>query len=377
VAATPDRTAYLPTLDGWRGVAILMVVIGHGVKPSYCSALPQPEWCKYALLGGYGVALFFALSGFLITTRLLGEHERNGHISLRAFYVRRAFRILPAALALLLVLSMLGMLRVLPIARAEIISAALFFRNYVPLFMGDDGHGFYTALFWSLAVEEHFYLLWPLLLILSLRRGVAGRVAIGLALTIAVWRRLEGNFLWLQHALDLPQYQFYFRTDTRLDALLWGCTLALLLRDARTRAAIKRLLNPGLWWVLPVLYVVGIALEWRGVLWHTLLAPPMIVGTMLYPAAWPGRVLEWGPLRWVGRISYSLYLWHALVMPQVAAAVAWPVLQRLPVNVVLAFLLAAGSYYLLEKPMISWGRGLVDRRAKIPYNSGLQTRSLW
>ncbi len=374
MAATPDRSAYLPTLDGWRGVAILMVVLGHAVKPAYCSAVPESGWCKYALLGGHGVALFFALSGFLITARLLEEYARNGDISLRAFYVRRAFRILPAAFALLGALSLLGIAGVLPIAPLEIVSSALFFRNYVPLFMSDAGHGFYTALFWSLAVEEHFYLLWPLLLILSLRRGWAGRVAVGLAIGIAIWRRLEGRFLWVQHALDLPQYQFYFRTDTRLDALLWGCTLALLLRDANTRAAIQRLLKPAIWWMLPALYAVGIALEWRGVLWHTVLAPPMIVGTMLYPAALPGRVLEWAPLRWVGRISYSLYLWHALVMPQVAAAVAWPRLQSLPFNVLLAFLLAAGSYYLVEKPMITRGRGLVDRRAEIRYNSGLQLR---
>ena len=373
MAATPDRAAYLPTLDGWRGIAILMVVMGHAVKPQFCSVVPEPGWCRFALLGGHGVALFFALSGFLITSRLIGEYERNGRISLRAFYVRRAFRILPAAFTLLLVLSALGAAGVLPIAPQEIVSSALFFRNYIPLFLSDGGHGFYTALFWSLAIEEHFYLIWPLLLIISLRRGVSGRVAVGLAIVIAVWRRLEGNYLWLQRALDLPQYQFYFRTDTRLDALLWGCTLALLLRDARTRVLVKRALKPAIWVLLPALYIAGIALEWRGVLWHTLLAPPLIVGTMLYPHAPAGRVLELAPLRWVGRISYSLYLWHALVMPQVAGAVAWPVMQSLPLNVPVAFILAAGSYYLVEKPMISWGRRLVDRRAQIRYNSRLQS----
>lgn len=373
MAATPDRTAYLPTLDGWRGIAILMVVLGHAVKPPYCSAVPEPGWCKYVLLGGHGVALFFALSGFLITARLLDEYERNGGISLRGFYRRRVFRILPAAFTLLVVLSILGLLGVLPIAPIEIISSAFFFRNYVPLFLGEAGHGFYTALFWSLAVEEHFYLLWPLLLVVSLQRGVAGRVAIGLAIAIAVWRRLEGNYRWLEHALDLPQYQFYFRTDTRLDALLWGCTLALLLRDARVRDLLQRALKPRLWIVLPAVYVMGIGLEWRGVLWHTLIAPLMIVGTMLYPGAMPGRVLEWAPLRWVGRISYSLYLWHALVMPQVAGAMAWPAAQRLPVNVVLAFLLASASYYLVEKPMIMVGRRPVDRSPESGYNSRLQS----
>lgn len=376
MAATPDRASYLPTLDGWRGVAILMVVLGHAVKPAYCSAAPEAGWCRYVLLGGHGVALFFALSGFLITARLLAEYERNGGISLRGFYLRRLFRILPAAFALLAVLTMLGWAGVLPIAPIEIISSALFFRNYVPLFLGDTGHGFYTALFWSLAIEEHFYLVWPLLLIVSLRRGVAARVAIGLALAIAVWRRLEGNYLWLQNALDLPQYQFYFRTDTRLDALLWGCTLALLLREAGTRATIKRLLKPAFWVLLPVAYLLGIALAWRGVLWHTLLAPPMIAGTMLYPPAAAGRVLEWAPLRWVGRISYSLYLWHALVMPQVAAAVAWPALQSLPWNVPIAFALAAGSYYLVEKPMILVGRRQVDGKGLSGYNSGLQKQSM-
>ena len=372
MAATPDRTAYLPTLDGWRGIAILMVVIGHAVKPPYCTGESSAGWCRYVLLGGHGVALFFALSGFLITSRLLDEYDRRGGISLRGFYVRRAFRILPAAFGVLCVLSILGVLGVLPIAPIEIISSLFFFRNYVPLFIGDDGHGFYTALFWSLAVEEHFYLMWPLLLSVSLRRGVAGRVAIGLAIAIAAWRRLDGHYRWVEHALEVPHYMFYVRTDIRLDALLWGCTLALLLRDPAIAPIIKRLLKPPVWALLLVAYAAGIALEWRGVLWHTLLAPPMIVGTMLYADALPGRVLELRPLRWIGRISYSLYLWHPIVMPQIATAVVWPVLQSLPINLFVAFGLASLSYYLIEKPLISVGRRLVDRKPISGYNSGLQ-----
>jgi peptidoglycan/LPS O-acetylase OafA/YrhL len=172
---------------------------------------------------------------------------------------------------------------------------------------------------------------------------------------------LEGHYFWVHNALDLPQYQFNFRTDTRLDALLWGCTLALLLRDARAASMVKRLLTPRVWLVLPLLYATGIALEWKGVLWHTLLAPPMIVGTLLHAQSLPGRVLEWTPLRWVGRISYSLYLWHPLVMPQIGAAVVWSRVQSLPINVGLAFLLGSVSYYLVEKPMIAFGRRLVDR----------------
>jgi peptidoglycan/LPS O-acetylase OafA/YrhL len=354
----------LPTLDGWRGVAILMVVLAHAVKPPYCTGEASAEWCRYALLGGHGVALFFALSGFLITTRLLDEYHARGGISLRAFYIRRAFRILPAAFTVLFVFSVLGALNILPIAPIEILSSLLFFRNYVPIFLTDAGHGFYTALFWSLAVEEHFYIIWPLLLVLSIKRGWSVRLAIGAAIAVAIWRRSEGHYLWVQNALDLPQYQFNFRTDTRLDALLWGCAFALLLRDAKAAVWIKRLLIPRIWVLLPVLYAAGIALEWKGVLWHTLLAPPMIVGTMLHAGSYAGRVLEWSPLRWVGRISFSLYLWHPLVMPQIAAAVVWPQVQSLPVNVLLAFLLAAMSYYAVEKPMIGAGRRIASRAAQ-------------
>ena len=189
------------------------------------------------LFGAFGVDVFFGLSGLLITKLLLEEARDSGRISLRSFYIRRAFRILPPYLLFLTALVVFGTLR----TRLELESCLLFFRNYIPPAMGTG----YTQHLWSLAVEEHFYLLWPGLLVLSgTKRGrmIAAWVAIG----VGLWRvvNAQNNFL--------PKLLPHFRTDLRLDALLWGCVAAFLLDNAAEREAVYRRLNGWVWTIVLV-----------------------------------------------------------------------------------------------------------------------------
>ena len=162
-------SGYIPTLDGWRAIAILMVLVDHalffGFRASRVALWPVPP-----ALGLHGVNLFFALSGFLITSRLLEEWRVTGAISLRGFYIRRAFRILPAALLVLAATATLGLVGLIPVSRMEVLGAVFFFRNYLPGASYPDATGFFTEHYWSLAVEEHFYLAWPALLLLTLRK---------------------------------------------------------------------------------------------------------------------------------------------------------------------------------------------------------------
>src|SRR5580704_3843554 len=157
----PDKSRHIPTLDGWRALAILLVIAHHagtafyGEKEYYASSPTR--------FGIWGVPVFFGLSGILITKLLLEEFDRTGAISLKNFYIRRAFRILPPASLYVLCVAALGLV----VSRTEFVGSLLFFRNYLP----DSIAGLYTAHFWSLAVEEHFYLIWPGLLVwLGVRR---------------------------------------------------------------------------------------------------------------------------------------------------------------------------------------------------------------
>ena len=138
--ATTARSAYLPTLDGWRAIAVALVVLCH-------LAEGQAPWRDAS--GDLGVSIFFGISGYLICTRLLDEDRSRGRISLRRLYLRRAFRILPPAFAYLTAITLLALLGVFHLSLLEVAAAALFFRNYVPG-NWDSSH------FWSLAVEEHF-----------------------------------------------------------------------------------------------------------------------------------------------------------------------------------------------------------------------------
>ena len=325
----------IPALDGLRAVAIAAVMMSHGFL-SYGLRVPgAPSPLLRAIgyiaghLGGLGVALFFAISGYLITTMLLEDQN------LRGFYIRRAFRILPPAYLYLIVVAIAE-----PLRRGELSSAAFFYSNYWA------ERSWYTAHFWSLSMEEHFYLLWPVWLVcLGVRRAlIAASVLIAIT---ALWRP------WSLSHTQLP-YPALQRTDIRLDAFLFAGILAIFIRGPY-RAPLLRVLTSTWFRVLGSLTLLA-AWTWElsgsapatGTLVESALLPAILVSVIHWPRSRVFRVLESTPLRWVGRISYGLYLWQQLFLAPPAEAF-------LP-RVALTFAAAAASYYLMERPLLRYAR---------------------
>lgn len=336
-----SKRGYIPGLDGWRAIAISGVLLSH--------SFPSDYWTRH---GALGVNLFFAISGFLITSRLLEENALAGRISLKSFYIRRAFRILPPALTYLGVAAALTACGFIVSPRADFLSALVFLRNY---WGSDPQRGWYTAHFWSLAVEEHFYLFWPALLVLAgVRR--AKFLAPALAVAFALWRSLDMRHVFVPHLLRNG-----LRSDYRMDALLWGCTLALL--AVRGHAAAAPFLRGALACILLTAAIALNVYQPQGYPIAQAILFPLILAITVTGAT---GFLESPPLRWLGRISYSLYLWQQLFFSQYHHGV----LQRFPLNLALALACASLSYYLVEKPMIRLGHRLA-RRAQTLYHKGI------
>jgi peptidoglycan/LPS O-acetylase OafA/YrhL len=357
----PNLANYLPTLDGWRAMAILGVIICHAADAPLGPAGPHANAIGHHLtrLGAYGVDIFFGISGLLICSRLVDELKRNGRISLGGFYIRRACRILPAALVYLVAIGLLAMGGVLPVTHREWLSSLLFWRNYLP---ASPELYWYTGHFWSLAIEEHFYLLWPGILVLCGKRG-ALRLAVMLALGVAAWRSLD--FRAHLSAGLFPAVSFYGRTDIRLDGLLWGCAIALLLAQRDWRARLARWLSPSLWLIVASAFVICVVVQPPlAMLALAMLIPLMLAGTMLHPHWRFSGLLESGAPRWIGRMSYSLYLWQQLFLASASLPRPLPfgILQQWPLNVIAVFCCAVASYCLIEKPMIEAGRRLAEVR---------------
>ena len=343
----------IPTLDGWRGFAVLAVILFHGRTGFFGQ---NSELTKLSAHGFLGVDLFFAISGFLICGLLLQEYQSDGGINLRRFYIRRLFRILPPYYAVLAVLCALSVLGAIHLNYSNLPSCLLFYRNYKPLGMDEQG-GFYTAHFWSLAIEEHFYLIWPMLLI-AVKPKRAGKVAFLLAMAVFAWRVLEGHFQWLATIL-LPA-NLLARTDTKMDALLWGCLAAIyfpVIVRFSARIRFSQLWLP----ILATLLVIEKVQPPGLIVLRAILMPALVLSTVIQPASLLGRVLGWQPLRWLGTISYSLYLWQELFLPELASEKAHGVfqyLQQAPWNVLAILGCACLSRYLLELPMIRLGHRL-------------------
>ena len=354
-APTSTLKGYIPTLDGWRAIAILGVMVSHAGH-SYSAALGRESVFDHFALGTHGVNLFFAISGLLITSRLLEEWDNSGRISLKRFYVRRAFRILPPALLYLSCVALLGALGFLPVVREELAAATLFFRNYLPPILGAHGAGFFTSHYWSLGVEEHFYLFWPALLLFAGRKR-ALPVAITIAVLIAVWRHVEA---WREIMLyNAIQPTYFARSDTRIDSIMWGVVAALALARPDVRAMAERYLSTIVYLAFVALYgVITYRYGTRPTFWEASIVPILIVGTVLRPRSMLARVLETPAMRWIGRLSYSLYLWEFFFVYYPGVPTTLGVWQTFPVNVIAAVACATASYYLVERPLIRVGHRL-------------------
>jgi len=302
------------------------------------------------LHGEMGVDIFFGLSGYLICSRLLAEEYKTGTISLRNFYIRRFWRIQPAAFAYLVAIAIISLTYRKIVQPLEWLSALLMFRNYTALI----GHitTLFTGHFWSLSVEEHFYLFFPSLLVRINKKYRMMTLAL-VALLVIVNRAIQYHFR--------PHAILYHHTDIRLDALLVPAMLAIYINGSDRHARLK---NVAFFWplALGLLFFAVIYLPANS-FWHeTLFAaavPIVIIKTTVSDTSWIFRILESAPLRWIGRLSYSIYLWQTLFF----TGGSYPTsqfhgLDRFPVNIFVVMGIASVSYYFIERPTMRLGHKL-------------------
>lgn len=342
-------------LDGLRTVAVLLVIVYH-VEPG-----PLPG-------GSVAVDVFFTLSGFVITRLLIAEYARSGRIGLGSFYRRRWLRLGPALLLMCAVTALLSLALPLPLFDGAWTAAALAAVSVVNLVRAGEP-GSYSDVTsalshtWSLGVEEQFYLAWPLLLLLLLRRTTARKVLAWVA-ALCVLPLLWRLALWDPTAA----HRIYNGPDTRADQLLIGALLAVVL--ARLRADDPRLELLRRWagrlcW--PALALLGLiawqipiaeASAWNPV-WYTagfmvaaVLSATVIAALELVPGSWPSRLLSIAALAWVGRnLSYGMYLWHYPVI-RLLSDLGVTDDHLLPAGLATTVVAALVSYALVERPLL-------------------------
>jgi peptidoglycan/LPS O-acetylase OafA/YrhL len=342
---------HIPGLDGLRAASICLVVVGHA---STCPGFPH-AWGEFRC-AALGVDIFFAISGFLITTLLLEDELRFGKIRLTTFYSRRVYRILPAALTFLFCM---GALRAFvpnfPVSFHDIVATALFAANYFHV-SPIVGH------YWSLAIEEQFYLIWPALLILVPRKHMLPAVLAWLVFS-PCWHQLNLKIFGAPTVnvgrLDLCADRLCVGVALALavptrpgqEVLRWiakraGFVFTMALLGLLARYELSRLpLRPGVSWLSNV-YLRDVSIA------------ALLLSAMSGRAGLATSLLDIGAVRLLGRLSYSLYLWQQPFLWTPTWNGTFHYFNMFPISVALAVAAAAMSYYGIERPFLR----LRDRR---------------
>jgi len=348
----PTRSfAHVPGLDGLRGVAVLMVLTTHMML------VLIPSHVADVFVGGFlGVELFFVLSGFLITSLLLSEHARSGRISFHRFYLRRALRLLPALVVLLFVHLVYAALTGLDL-RLELhtVLVAIF---YVSNWTTAGGHEVTSGLvhLWSLAVEEQFYLVWPIVTAAMVSWRWSRRFAIAIIAVAIAALTVRTAIQWKPGTNFFNINSIYVRTDTQAVELLAGAAAAYVwARYPLPRRALHLLATASAVFVAFCAWELGVTkgFYYRGGLTLIAIAGSLVVLATVSGEWMLARALSWRPLRAVGRVSYGLYLWHLPIFFEVHRhAGSWPT----ALQVLLALGITAGatvaSWRLVETPFL-------------------------
>ncbi len=349
------RRGHVPSLDGLRAVSISLVVLQH-----FGAGLPGMP----PVPGLFGVEIFFSISGFLIARLLLAELIETGRLSLVDFYFRRLLRLSPPLVALVAAMSIF----MLAIGERDLRAGAcaLFYvTNYCVTDVGAmyAGSGVNLEGTWSLAVEEHFYLVFPLLLVWLFPKGPR-------ALYLAVAAICLGALSFrIAYALDgRPQNFLVWRSESAFDLILGGCLVSILSARLSGRAALRRVATTTCLGGATLVFLAGAILSTTGKLGMAigqsgvaLWVAVLIVNTLLNPdLAGLRAFLNLPALQWLGRISYSLYLWHSLIA---LVGNHYDLLRGYPGavgGIAASVALASASYYWLERPILrrreQWAR---------------------
>lgn len=359
-----QTTHYVPGLDGLRALSVNIVILGH---VGFSALFPA----------GLGVTTFFFISGYLITLLLWQEQERLGRIDMPRFYGRRTLRLLPEMLAFLAVTGLvMGPLLNQPLPPLQALAGLFYWTNYFTIFdLGGSCQGCaVTGHLWSLAVEEHFYLLMPMALVLVAfaPRRMAAVFAAVLAACL-IWRSVA------YIGLGWGEAYTYQATETRLDSIAWGCLAAVIQRSwPAVMGWIRRhgyavfaagavLMLGSLAWRDPV-FRETLRYSFQGLALLLIVLPLISVARL----NWIVRILEWPVFRWMGRRSYGAYLWHmaAITLVGVAMGVAGPV-EQAPVReqlialvpaLLLTWAMAEASYRWIFMPAQRFKPLLLPRR---------------
>ena len=332
----------LAGLDAMRAIAALAVVFYHFGIPM--------------ISGGEGVLMFFVLSGFLITWLLLRENDEFGSVSLRKFYLRRSLRIFPAFYCYAAVLFGVLIIRHTRIVWPQALAALFYVSNYYQAINGDPNTGFSHT--WSLSIEEQFYVLWPMTFLL-LRRNYRRMSLVLVSAILAVWLYREV----LIFVFQVHQGYIYEAFDTRADHLLIGCLLAVTLR-ARLWPQFWNWISVRSWMaaVVAALLAISSVAEWMygpvyrdglSFIINPLLAAIWITQLIALRGATLWRWTSWPAVRYLGRISYSIYLYQQLFVDVPKKLLPHlPVILQLAATVALIVLVASASHFFIERPFL-------------------------
>lgn len=337
--------SYLPFLDGLRGIAIIIVILSHALR----------ENSYFEVLGEVGVEIFFVLSGFLITTLLLKEKIKNGHVALKLFYIRRALRIMPVAYLFLLVLLVLNFCFKLGVTPIGFLSSALYIKN-VPIPNSAD---WYSGHFWSLSIEEQFYLFFPFLLVLNLNRYTILISVLILVLPLlgllAVHR--VGIFYSnsIVHALTFTINSVFFGSGT-VSILVGSLCSILVFKDI---ISIEKLWNN--YFLSFALFLLALAVGYKksvlfiphvSRVFFSVLIAWIILLNLKKESNLFSAMLGWSVLKRIGILSYSLYIWQQLFTSNQPWKSAFPYADSLVLNMLVLYLVANASYFLYEQPFL-------------------------